>query len=47
LAGGAKALVDLEGAIKVGVVDESLPADSGAGFLTLRRIISTVTLSPG
>ena len=33
LAGEAEALVDLERAVNVGVVDEALPADSRARFL--------------
>lgn len=36
LAGDADALVDLEGAVDIGVVDQTLPADSRAGFLCSR-----------
>lgn len=36
LAGQAQALVDLEAAVDVGVVDEALPANSGAGLLKVR-----------
>jgi len=32
-AGHAEAAVDIEGIVEVGVVDEALPADGGAGFL--------------
>ena len=33
LAGDAETLVDFEGAVKVGVVDQTFPADSRPGFL--------------
>lgn len=33
LAGDAEALVDLEGVVNVGVVDQTLPADRGSGLL--------------
>lgn len=36
LAGDAETLVDLEGLVNVGVVDEALPADCGAGLLEVR-----------
>ena len=33
LTGDAKTLVDFEGAVEVGVVDQTLPADCRQGFL--------------
>ena len=37
LAGETEALVDLEGAVDVGVVDQAFPADRRAGFLVAKE----------
>jgi hypothetical protein len=36
LAGGAQTLVDLEAVVDIGIVDQTLPADSGTGLLQVR-----------
>ena len=40
LTGDAETLVDLERAIDVGVVDQTLPANSRAGLLAVERSVT-------
>lgn len=45
LTGHAQTLVDLEGAVDVGVVDQTFPADSRTGFLDNTFSLASVQIS--